>query len=256
MKSQKTKISNLKDEAIVLALEKGDFATIEANFDGLKSINWRLLTDENNNSILHILLLKLNKFFSKVSPSDTERAKAVLIQLVYRLVICGNCWINRQNSRGNTALHLAVYRPHGQPFVKHLMRLGNHSLLLNSYLYQGSDPSITNNSGARVIYDWTSQTAWLTKGQYGAHNSIWDAIREERLDDVKQCLASWTRVSETHSHRRVSLLDTAKETGNYRIIRHLQLHSLTNEFVNVIMTLDANAIVKLRGSIGCRFFLK
>jgi hypothetical protein len=133
----------------------------------------RLKESHSGNTLLHLVVIHLPRL------AEVNRGSVIpAIPLIYRLALRG-CDVNAQNEIGNTALHIACYRPYGERVMQHLIRLG-------------ADPSLMNIAGCRVIHDNSQGFCWLVKGQATARGSIWTAVQREDVEQIDIYMKSWS----------------------------------------------------------------
>ncbi|VDL89768.1 unnamed protein product [Schistocephalus solidus] len=190
---------------------------------------------ETGNTLLHTLVFSSNRALKKetvhLGRDENGRYPVCLrpmIGVLYRLTIYAGVHVNAVNKGGNTALHLAVLLPRTSWMTEHLIRLG-------------TDGSIPNDRGVRVIFDDGFDRARLTKGFPEAIGGIWSATRQQEQSMLQSYLGSWCRVDCVSANGQ-KLMDCAYSTGDYKLIIQLHRARATNEMVSAAMALDLERV--------------
>ncbi|XP_064639046.1 uncharacterized protein LOC135494725 [Lineus longissimus] len=185
--------------------------------------DFKAATEKDRNTYLHHLISVASRLHAKAGEVTSA------IPLMYKLILRG-VDVNAKNNAGNTAMHLACFKPFGDVFCQHLIRAG-------------ADPGIANEQNCRVIHCFKEHSCQLVKGQKNAKSGIWSAVESENIELAKQYLNAWVRVN-TYRQRR-KLMNVADETGNIEMLKLLERFENTNELVCAALACDGPKVKEL-----------
>ncbi|XP_013382703.1 uncharacterized protein LOC106153356 isoform X2 [Lingula anatina] len=187
-----------------------------------------LKSQEDTGTFLHLLVSNSELFWSK------NASVMPAVPIIYKLALSG-LDVNARNIHGNTALHIACFKPHAEAFIEHLIRIG-------------LDPCLSNRKGCKVIHSYSHRLCQIIKGQPAAKSGFWSAVDCEDLVLAEKYLKMWCRVKVKRATK--TLKDVCEDTGSTEMMNLLNKYELMNEMVCAAMAGDTNKVSAMLQDAG------